>query len=90
VAAAERAKADAEGRRSGRQAKHAAARQRVTKRLQAWEAQRDFNSAEDRSDKAKQASHAAAERVKRMRSRNAVKRAAVRRGLVCQFPDRWS
>jgi hypothetical protein len=65
VTAAERAKAEADGILSKRQAEHAAARQHRDQALASLrEAERDFNSAEDNYDKAKQASRAAAAFVK--------------------------
>jgi hypothetical protein len=65
VTAAERAKAEADGMLSERQAEHAAARQRRDQALASLrEAERDFNSAEDHYDKAKQASRAAAQLVR--------------------------
>lgn len=65
VTAAQRAKAEADGMLSERQAEHAAARQRRDQALASLrEAERDFNSAEDHYDKAKQASRAAAQLVR--------------------------
>ena len=65
LAAAERAKAEADGVLSERQAELVAARQRRDEALASLRsAERDLNSAENRYDKAKQASRIAAESVK--------------------------
>jgi hypothetical protein len=65
VAAAERAKAEADGVLSDRQAERDAARLRREEALASLrEAEREVNRAEDRYEKAKQASRAAAEAVK--------------------------
>lgn len=65
VAAAERAKAEADSVRSDRQAERDAARLRREEALASLrEAEREFNRAEDRYEKAKQASRGAAEAVK--------------------------
>jgi hypothetical protein len=65
VAAAERAKAEADGVLSERQGERAAARLRRDEALASLrEAEREFDSAEERYDKAKRASRAAEELVK--------------------------
>lgn len=65
VAAAERAKAEADGKLSERQAERAAARQRRDEALASVrKAERELSSAEDNYDKAKRASRAAADLVK--------------------------